>query len=1202
MAKIRFLDNVPIGVFATNPNGGGGVTTSGSFTGSFSGSFIGDLTGTSSYAIQSLSSSYALTASYFSGSIPNAISASYALTASSADNFNIRNSLTASGLIYPTIDGLYGQSIQTDGSGSLFFEDIHTIYEHIIAGENLFKSDPLYISGSSISGRPIAYKAEALDPLKMPAVLVANEDINQGDEGRGVVLGLIEGIDLSIYEDGDEIYVGADGTWTNIRPAEENIVQLLGVVTKAGVDGKALILNPGPFNLPNLPPGYIWVGDPDDYPVAVSTSSIQNVVSSSFASTASYLNTLNQDLTFNGNLTLNGTASITYLNVSYESASVIYSSGSNQFGDATDDTQTLIGRVIVSGSLEVTGSTNIPSITGSLLGTASFATQALSASFATSASYAPVTPPFPYTGSALITGSLGVTGSVNIVSANTNYSAIGTGYNIQFNRASGLGLRIGTTATDNILQAYSGVTGSSLSLNPFGGSVTINGAISGQHVNVDLVDGSTQFRVYRGVTTSGIGMFQTTGGAGRFRIQHGDTTNAGGNANIAIEQGNNAYFEVGKQAGGTITKNHFYGQGYGSITSYNTLIASSFSVSGSERGITFSNSNDTMQPAIIQGVHSGAARTLTLQYYGSNLGVGAIQPTAKLHIRGESDTVGNNFVAENLSNTANLTLANNGISTFTFPTGGKVLIAGAVGAGDTLLEIRRTTSNSGGFVFRSNNGLSQSFETTNGSFNIATIDNSNINLGMGGGVFTVSTNPSMSAINTGQRMMLGTLTSSILSRWLNIGYNSTLGQILQSVQNGSTPTADTLSLNPFGGNVTISTLIATGSLLGTSSYATQALSSSFASTASFVLSASFAPTNTTGSFTGSFTGSLLGTSSYATQALSSSYSATSSIATSASYAATASYVVNALTASYIVTAQTASYVLNAVSSSFASTASTATSSSYALTASFAPTNTTGSFTGSFTGSVLGTASYANQALSSSFASTASIANSSSYALSSSFALTASYVANASSFPFTGSAIITGSLIITGSVAVTQNITGSRLFLSSSNGTVSGSTLTVYGSGSAQPVFTVQGSQGELFSITDSLTGSLFSVNDISGLPILEVFSDNTTLIGNYQDPMLITTAKVVQTNSGSFTVYSLPTASYDTAFFEYSVRSGSNARAGNIMAIQSGSSVNFTETTTIDFGNTSAISFTVIVSGSNIALTGSSTTGSWTIKAIVKGI
>lgn len=198
--------------------------------------------------------------------------------------------------------------------------------------------------------------------------------------------------------------------------------------------------------------------------------------------------------------------------------------------------------------------------------------------------------------------------------------------------------------------------------------------------------------------------------------------------------------------------------------------------------------------------------------------------------------------------------------------------------------------------------------------------------------------------------------------------------------------------------------------------------------------------------------------------------------------------------------------------------------------------------------------------------------------------------------------ITGSVLVTGSVSITQNVSASRASISSSNGTVSGSSLTVYGSGSALPVFTVQGSQGELFSINDSLSGSLFSVNDISGLPILEVFSDNTTLMGNYQDPMLITTAKTVQTNSGSFVVYSLPTASYDTAFFEYSVRSGSNARAGTIMAIQSGSAVNFTETTTTDFGSTSAVSFTVIVTGSNMALTGSSTLGAWTTKCIVRGL
>ncbi len=194
--------------------------------------------------------------------------------------------------------------------------------------------------------------------------------------------------------------------------------------------------------------------------------------------------------------------------------------------------------------------------------------------------------------------------------------------------------------------------------------------------------------------------------------------------------------------------------------------------------------------------------------------------------------------------------------------------------------------------------------------------------------------------------------------------------------------------------------------------------------------------------------------------------------------------------------------------------------------------------------------------------------------------------------------VSGSTLISGSLGVRGNTVISSPF----NTAASGSALSVYGSGSSQPVFTVQGSQGELFSVTDSLSGSLFSVNDISGLPIMEVFSDNTTLMGSYQDPMLITTTKVTQTNSGSFTVYSLPTASYDTAFFEYSIRSGSNARAGTIMAMQLGSTVNFTETTTTDFGSTSAVSFTVIVTGSNMALTGSSTSGAWTIKTIVRGI
>jgi len=85
------------------------------------------------------------------------------------------------------------------------------------------------------------------------------------------------------------------------------------------------------------------------------TGSIVNVVNTgSFATTGS--NTFYGTQTINGNLDIAGTASIAFLNVAIESASIIYSSGSNQLGDAANDTQTLYGNVIVpTGSLTVTG-------------------------------------------------------------------------------------------------------------------------------------------------------------------------------------------------------------------------------------------------------------------------------------------------------------------------------------------------------------------------------------------------------------------------------------------------------------------------------------------------------------------------------------------------------------------------------------------------------------------------------------------------------------------------------------------------------------------------------------------------------------------------------------------------------------------------------------------------------------------------------
>jgi hypothetical protein len=52
-------------------------------------------------------------------------------------------------------------------------------------------------------------------------------------------------------------------------------------------------------------------------------------------------------------------------------------------------------------------------------------------------------------------------------------------------------------------------------------------------------------------------------------------------------------------------------------------------------------------------------------------------------------------------------------------------------------------------------------------------------------------------------------------------------------------------------------------------------------------------------------------------------------------------------------------------------------------------------------------------------------------------------------------------------------------------------LSVKGTGT---VLDIQGTQGQLFSITDSLTGDIFAVSDISGVPILNVNSSGAITI------------------------------------------------------------------------------------------------------------
>jgi hypothetical protein len=70
-------------------------------------------------------------------------------------------------------------------------------------------------------------------------------------------------------------------------------------------------------------------------------------------------------------------------------------------------------------------------------------------------------------------------------------------------------------------------------------------------------------------------------------------------------------------------------------------------------------------------------------------------------------------------------------------------------------------------------------------------------------------------------------------------------------------------------------------------------------------------------------------------------------------------------------------------------------------------------------------------------------------------------------------------------------------------------LHVYSTQTESRVFLVEGQNGALFQVLDELSGSLFAVSDISGLPILEVFDDDRVVMGKFNTNALVVTGSQV---------------------------------------------------------------------------------------------
>mgnify|MGYP005991539041 CR=1 FL=1 len=77
---------------------------------------------------------------------------------------------------------------------------------------------------------------------------------------------------------------------------------------------------------------------------------------------------------------------------------------------------------------------------------------------------------------------------------------------------------------------------------------------------------------------------------------------------------------------------------------------------------------------------------------------------------------------------------------------------------------------------------------------------------------------------------------------------------------------------------------------------------------------------------------------------------------------------------------------------------------------------------------------------------------------------------------------------------------------------------------------------------------------------------------------------------------------YRAAFFDYVIQKQGNVRAGTVFACNDGGSVEYTETSTNDIGDTSDVVLSVDISGTNMRLLADAATSGWSVKSLIRAI
>lgn len=134
------------------------------------------------------------------------------------------------------------------------------------------------------------------------------------------------------------------------------------------------------------------------------------------------------------------------------------------------------------------------------------------------------------------------------------------------------------------------------------------------------------------------------------------------------------------------------------------------------------------------------------------------------------------------------------------------------------------------------------------------------------------------------------------------------------------------------------------------------------------------------------------------------------------------------------------------------------------------------------------------------------------------------------------------LIITPNIGSTTD--DPKIVFSGADTSTSAQDITLRAYPTNNGTLSIEGSAGQLFSVTNSLTGTLFSVNDISGIPSIEVIDDGTVSLAEYGGNVGIGTSSPYS-QLDVYSTIAQPTLGEATGVGSIRITNGSSALSSN---------------------------------------------------------